>query len=124
MQTNPDAFSGWHRSKETRKVCHILEELGMDAVEFSGGTFESGRYIPSRTGTAESEDREAYYREAAKRYKREISMPLILVGGFLSYPIAREVVKLGITDYVALARPLIREPHLIKRWGEKDPQKA
>lgn len=119
-----DFLDGGITAAESIEVCHMLEELGMDAVEFSGGTFESGRYVPSRTGTAESEDREAYYREAAKRYKREIGMPLILVGGFLSYPIAREVVKLGITDYVALARPLIREPHLIKRWGEKDRRKA
>jgi len=105
-------------------VCKMLEHRGMDAIEMSGGTFESGKLIPSRAGTSKSEEREVYYREAARTFKKEIGIPLILVGGFLSYNIAEEAVKSGITDYVALSRPLIREPHLVKRWESGDQKKA
>jgi len=105
-------------------VCKMLEHRGMDAIEMSGGTFESGKLIPSRAGTSKSEDREVYYREAAQSFKKEIGIPLILVGGFLSYTIAQDAVISGIADYVALSRPLIREPHLVKRWESGDQKKA
>lgn len=110
--------------KEMIKVAHLLEDLGMDAIEMSGGTFESGNLIPSRTGTSKSEKNEVYYREAAKKFKKEIGIPLILVGGFLSFNIAEDVVNSGLADYIALARPLIREPHLVKRWAAGDRKKA
>ena len=110
--------------EESIKVSHMLEDLGMDAIEMSGGTFESGKLIPSRAGTSTLEDREAYYRKAAKIFKKEIKIPLILVGGFLSYTIAQDVVHSGLADYVALSRPLIREPQLIKRWAAGDRKKA
>ncbi|MBI5897368.1 MAG: NADH:flavin oxidoreductase, partial [Desulfobacterales bacterium] len=82
-------------------VCHMLEDRGVDAIEMSGGTFDSGRFIFSRVGTAKSEAQEVYYRKAAEAYKREVGAPLILVGGFLSYPIVEEVITTGIADYVA-----------------------
>ncbi len=53
-----------------------------------------------------------------------IKIPLILVGGFLSFNIAEDVVTSGLADYVALSRPLIREPHLVKRWAGGDRRKA
>lgn len=110
--------------EEIIQVCHMLEDLGMDAIEMSGGTFESGRLIPSRAGTSKSEEREAYYKTSAEIFKKEIKIPLILVGGFLSFNIAEKLVTSGTTDYIALSRPLIREPHLIKRWAAGDRKKA
>ncbi len=110
--------------KETIKVAHMLADRGMDAIEMSGGTFESGKLIPSRVGTSKSEDREVYYRKAAETFKKEINIPLILVGGFLSFHVVQDVVASGLADYVALSRPLIREPNLISRWAGGDRTKA
>ena len=106
------------------RVAKMLENAGMDAIEMSGGTFESGKFSPSRKGTAKSEDREVYYKKAAKAFKREIHIPLILVGGFLSFRSAKEAVDSGLADYIALSRPLIREPHLVRRWKNEDRTKA
>lgn len=119
-----DFLEGGFTVEEMVKVAHLLEERGMDAIEMSGGTFESGRLIPSRMGTFKSEKKEVYYRKAAEAFKKEIKIPLILVGGFLSFNLAEEMVTSGRADYVALSRPLIREPHLIKRWAEGDRAKA
>ncbi|MBU1195973.1 MAG: NADH:flavin oxidoreductase [Proteobacteria bacterium] len=105
-------------------VCRHLEEKGIDAVEMSGGTHDSGKFLFARPGTAKSEDREAYYKNAAQKFKEHIKTPLILVGGFLSYPIAHNAVKQGFADYIAFSRPLIREPDLIKRWAAGDTRKA
>jgi 2,4-dienoyl-CoA reductase-like NADH-dependent reductase (Old Yellow Enzyme family) len=119
-----DFLEGGMTVEEMVKVAHLLEEQGMDAIEMSGGTFESGRLVPSRMGTAKSEKKEVYYRKAAGAFKREIKIPLILVGGFLSYPVAEEMVTSGGADYIALSRPLIREPHLVQRWANGDRRKA
>ena len=110
--------------EEMIKVVLMLEKLGLDGVEMSGGTFASGPFIPSRIGTSTKVEKEVYYKEAARSFKKESSLPLILVGGFLSYSSAEDVVISGLADYVALSRPLIREPHLVKRWAEGDRKKA
>ena len=102
----------------------MLEDRGMDAIEMSGGTFESGKLIPSRVGTSKSEEREVYYRKTAETFKKEIGIPLILVGGFLSFNVVQDVVDSGLADYIALSRPLIREPNLISRWAGGDRTKA
>jgi 2,4-dienoyl-CoA reductase-like NADH-dependent reductase (Old Yellow Enzyme family) len=119
-----DFLEGGVTVNEIIKVCHMLEDRGMDVIEMSGGTFESGKLIPSRPGTSKAEEREAYYRKAAEEFKKKIKIPLILVGGFLSFNIAEEIVTSGFADYVALSRPLIREPGLVKRWAAGDRKKA
>ncbi|MFT5700991.1 MAG: 2,4-dienoyl-CoA reductase-like NADH-dependent reductase (Old Yellow Enzyme family) [Desulforhopalus sp.] len=119
-----DFLEGGFTVKEMIKVAHMLEDYGIDAIEMSGGTFQSGKLIPSRIGTSKSEEREVYYKEAAETFKKKIKTPLILVGGFLSFDIANEAVTSGLTDYVALSRPLIREPHLVARWAGGDRTKA
>ncbi|MFZ0132545.1 MAG: NADH:flavin oxidoreductase [Desulfobacterales bacterium] len=119
-----DFLEGGFTVAEMLEVAHMLADRGLDAIEMSGGTFESGKFIPSRKGTAKSEEREVYYREAAKAFKKEIGIPLILVGGVLSFTIAEEIVATGLADYVALSRPLIREPRLVKRWQGGDRRKA
>ncbi len=110
--------------EETIKVANMLADRGMDAIEMSGGTFESGKFIPARVGTSKSEEREVYYRKAAEIFKKEVGIPLILVGGFLSFNVVQDVVASGLADYVALSRPLIREPNLISRWAGGDRTKA
>jgi 2,4-dienoyl-CoA reductase-like NADH-dependent reductase (Old Yellow Enzyme family) len=110
--------------KEMVGVSQMLENRGIDAIEMSGGTFESGKFTPSRVGTAKSQDKEVYYQKAAAAFKAAVKTPLILVGGFLSLEKAEEVVTSGLADYVALSRPLIRQPQLIRQWAGGDRTKA
>ena len=53
-----------------------------------------------------------------------MNLPIILVGGIRSYPIAERLVAEGYADYVSLSRPLIREPDLIRRWESGDQRPA
>jgi 2,4-dienoyl-CoA reductase-like NADH-dependent reductase (Old Yellow Enzyme family) len=119
-----DFLEGGLTVDEVIKVCHMLEDRGIDAIEMSGGTFDSGKLIFSRVGTSKSEELEAYYKKAAEAFKKEIEVPLILVGGFLSFNIVEEAISSKLADYVALSRPLIREPGLVKRWAAGDRKKA
>ena len=109
---------------EMIQVAAKLEEAGIDAIELSGGTADSGKLIPVRPGKINSAEKEAYYRDAALHYKERVGTPLILVGGFRSYEVAEELVGSGLTDYVSLSRPLIREPHLINRWKSGDTRRS
>ena len=105
-------------------VCAILEENGIDAIEFSGGVMESRKgFQPIRKGDPQPEDK-PYYFEAAKKYKRKIKVPLILVGGVRYYDNAEELLAGKVCDYLSFSRPLIREPELMKRWRSGDTSRA
>jgi len=110
---------------EMVQVSALLEKAGMDAIELSGGTDLSvSKYSSERVSKGDFQEDEVYYREAAKLYKKEINVPLILVGGIRSFEVAKELVEKEQADYIALSRPLIREPGLIKRWRSGDTRKA
>lgn len=110
--------------RETIEVSGMLENEGIDAIEMSGGTIQSDKkLVPVRAGI-DSEEKEVFYREAATSYKKQINVPLILVGGVRSYNIAEQLIADGITDYISMSRPLIREPKLINRWKSGDHNKA
>ena len=104
-------------------AAQMLAEAGLNAIELSGGLLTGGRLSPSRMGIR-SADKEAYFREEARAFKAEISIPLILVGGMRSFEVAGQMVEEGLADYISMCRPLIREPDLISRWQSGDRRKA
>lgn len=110
-----DFVDGGLSQEEMLHIAGMLEKNGVDSIELSGGTPYSGKYRAFRKGRTGSND-EPYYKDAAIRYKKEIEVPLMLVGGIRSYQAAESLVEEGITDYISLCRPLIREPRLILRW--------
>jgi 2,4-dienoyl-CoA reductase-like NADH-dependent reductase (Old Yellow Enzyme family) len=111
--------------KDSVLASKMLADAGIDAVELSGGTMYSGKLIPSRMGI-NKEEKEAYFKEAAAAFKKEINVPLILVGGMRSLNVAEQILENGIADYISMCRPFIREPGLINRWksGDKSPAKC
>ncbi len=108
---------------DSLQVAHKLADAGVDAIELSGGVIRTGKLEPSRTGI-NSIEKEAYFRNEVRAFKREIHIPLILVGGIRSYELAEELVRNGEADYISLSRPLIMEPGLINRWASGDHGKA
>jgi 2,4-dienoyl-CoA reductase-like NADH-dependent reductase (Old Yellow Enzyme family) len=124
MKINSEDFlEGGLKVKDSVKAGELLEKAGLDALEVSGGTSRSDRLIPSRRGI-KSEDREAYFKKAAKAFKERLHVPVILVGGIRSFHVAEKILEEGYADYISMSRPLIREPNLIKRWASGDRSKA
>lgn len=109
--------------EESLKVGSMLADAGLDAIELSGGLLTGGKLSPSRPGIS-SEEQEAYFREDAQAFKKEINIPLILVGGIRSWEVAERLVGDGVADYVSMSRPFIREPALINRWKAGDRRRA
>ncbi len=101
----------------------LLQKDGIDAIELSGGTIKSGNLNPSRVGIS-TEEKEAYFLDAAKPFKQNLEIPLILVGGIRSFLVAERIINQGFADYLSMSRPFIREPELIKRWMSGDLRKA
>lgn len=105
------------------QVGQQLAEAGIGAIELSGGVLTSPTLSPSRV-KIDSEEKEAYFQAEAELLKASVNVPLILVGGIRSLPVAQRLLDADTTDYIAMCRPLIREPGLIKRWADGDTSPA
>lgn len=109
--------------EDSLRAAKIFEDAGFDAIEVSGGIIRTGKLSPSRPGIT-SQDKEAYFRDYARKFKSTLNTPLIIVGGIKSFEIATQIIEDGTADYVSMSRCLIREPDLIKRWEKGDLRSA
>ena len=82
-----------------------FRRLDVEAVEISGYDF---RDLP---------DHRNYYLERAAQMRKEVDIPVILVGGIRSLQDIDEVLSAGI-DIVSLCRPFISQPDLVSRMRE------
>ena len=119
-----DRLEGGFGNAEMLTVCAMLEQAGVDAIELSGGTILGLVMQNPAISFSPVGDDGLYWQAAAKQYKKEIGVPLILVGGIRSCEEAEALVSDGVADYVSLCRPLIREPDLVRRWQAGDKRKA
>ena len=85
----------------------------------SGGTPASGKESAARV-KINTPEKEAYHLALAQGIQKEVSCPVMLVGGMRSFEVAEKAVATGGMDYISMARPLIREPALAKRWQDGD----
>ncbi len=118
-----DSIENGLEIEDSLQAAKIFSDAGFDAIEVSGGIIRTGKRSPSRPGITNAE-KEAYFKEYARRFKDEMETPLILVGGVRSFEVAEKIVEDGIADYISMSRPLIREPDLIGRWRKGDRRKA
>lgn len=100
---------------ESLQIGRLLESDGVDALEITGGTRESGRFKSTRTGIVSDAD-EAYFEAAARTFRQQQNIPIIQVGGIRRYATAVRLLASGAADYIAMSRPFINQPDLINRW--------
>lgn len=122
--TGADYYDGGLVLDESLYVARRLEEDGIDCIEISAGSrgIPSG-LVPSRPNILHIED-EAYLADLARSFKETVKVPIITVGGIRSIEVISRVLSDHFADYVALCRPLIREPHLLKRWKDGNTEKS
>jgi 2,4-dienoyl-CoA reductase-like NADH-dependent reductase (Old Yellow Enzyme family) len=115
IKMNADDFvEGGLKPEESLRIAKRLEELGIDAIEVSGGMYESG----AKTAQLNilKKEQEAYFRENSRLFKRQLNVAVILVGGIRSKDIAEDILQKGDADLISLSRPLIREPDLPNKF--------
>jgi len=108
-----DGVEGGLTVEESCQVVAALEDMGLDAVEISGG-IGGGGDLNIRLGIRTEAD-EACFRPLAQQVRPRTGLPLILVGGLRSRRVMEEVLTSGDADFVSLSRPLICEPDLPNR---------
>ncbi|GAB4407459.1 MAG: NADH:flavin oxidoreductase [Thermodesulfovibrionales bacterium] len=116
-----DMIDGGLRVEEAVRIARRLEGLGINAIEVSGGMHESGQKTSQKDVL--SPDREAYFREAGRLFKKNLNVPVMLVGGMRSQAVMEDVLQKGEADMISLSRPLIREPDLPNKF-RKSKKKA
>jgi len=133
--------------EECITVCKKLDELGIDAIEVSGGILEKGlvyvkgdvpmdlvlrnrsvverflmRFIekPMREG---ARFEEAYFLPQAAAIKKSVNVPIMVVGGMQRRATMEHALRSGQADFISICRPFIRQPNLVNRLekGEEDP---
>ncbi|MBU1262763.1 NADH:flavin oxidoreductase [bacterium] len=67
---------------------------------------------------------EGYNLETAAKVKEIISLPVITVGGMRSKGFMEKAIEEKMTDFISLARPLLREPDLANRFKAGTSEKA
>ena len=120
-----DNLEGGLEIEEAVAAARMLDSVGIDAIEVSAGTPASGERSPARM-KINAPEKEAYHLALAGRIKAAVQCPVMVVGGFRSRDVAEQAVAENGLDYVALSRPLIREPDLPARWqaGHRDPARC
>ncbi len=118
-----DNLEGGLEIEDALFAARKLSDAGIDAIEVSAGTPASGVNSPARLRINKPE-KEAYNLAQARRVREAVSCPVMVVGGFRSYEVAERAVRDEGMDYIAMARPLIREPDLAGRWQKGDHRQA
>ncbi|MFI9374408.1 NADH:flavin oxidoreductase/NADH oxidase family protein [Streptomyces parvulus] len=111
-----DFQRGGFDADDARQVIAMLEPLGVDLVELSGGSYESpamtGRSADSRTRA-----REAYFLDLAKDLVTTSPLPLMLTGGITKRATAQKVLDSGVA-VVGIGTALAVTPDLPDRWDQ------
>lgn len=111
-----DGVEGGLTLDESVRVAASLAEMGLDAVEVSGGI--TGGKIQNSKPAIRDLAAEAYFRDFARAVRTVTPLPLMLVGGFRSRQVMDDVLNAGDADFISLCRPLIAEPNLPNRLRE------
>jgi len=109
-----DFQRGGFSAEDARQVVKLLNELAVDLVELSGGSYEA----PAMQGDARDGStlaREAYFAQFARDIRTVAKMPVMVTGGIRRWPVAREVIKSGV-DMVGIGTALAIDPNLPRDW--------
>ncbi|WP_211444050.1 NADH:flavin oxidoreductase/NADH oxidase family protein [Collimonas humicola] len=117
-----DFQRGGFTEDDARQVILWLNELSVDLVELSGGSYES----PAMQGQAadgRSLAREAYFLEFAKELAGVARMPLMTTGGIRRKAVAEQVLAGGVA-VAGMATALALAPALPAQWRAGGDQAA
>ncbi|WP_176081625.1 NADH:flavin oxidoreductase/NADH oxidase family protein [Paraburkholderia tropica] len=109
-----DFQRGGFSADDARGVVQWLNELDVDLVELSGGSYEA----PAMQGDARDGRtlaREAYFAEFARDIRKIATMPVMVTGGIRRHAIAQQVVASGV-DMVGIGTALAIDPTLPRAW--------
>lgn len=96
------------------EVVKKLNELKLDFLELSGGSYEAPA-MQGKSGDERTLAREAYFLDFASQIAEHAAMPVMTTGGIKRLDIAEKVLSNNI-DLVGMASALAYDPALVRRW--------
>ncbi len=109
-----DFQRGGFSEDDARQVILWLNELQVDLVELSGGSYESPA-MQGRTADGRTLAREAYFLEFAKELAAVADMPVMTTGGISRKAVAEQVLASGVA-VAGMATALAIVPDLPAQW--------
>ncbi|GAD91100.1 putative oxidoreductase [Vibrio halioticoli NBRC 102217] len=116
--TATEFFDGGQSFAETRTICKKLEEIGVDAIVVSGNIHGKASDMVGQSFDGHTLQSEGYFHEYGDVISQEVNVPIITVGGLSDINAIESIAEKTNIQYFALSRPLLAEPHLVKRWKE------
>jgi 2,4-dienoyl-CoA reductase-like NADH-dependent reductase (Old Yellow Enzyme family) len=109
-----DFQRGGFAFEDSLQVAAWLQERGIDLIEISGGSYEQPKLLglqgiepEERPNVAQSTlEREAYFVDFALAMHRQVSVPLMVTGGFRTRQAMQHALEAGAADVVGLGRPM------------------
>lgn len=117
-----DFQRGGFEPSDAQVVVDLLNELNVDFVELSGGSYEAPA-MQGKTGDERTLAREAYFLEFAKAISHRSSIPIMTTGGISRLSIANNVIESGVA-LVGIATALAYQPNLPNKWQNEPLQLA
>lgn len=106
-----DQLEGGFEMDDALDVVSALDGTGIDQIDISGGT-----YFPGAKSASDSAGGGPYFVEFAKHARQRTKKPMMVTGGFKTLRQATDAVSRSDVDMVGLARALVLDPCLPKRW--------
>lgn len=136
------------RIDEAVKIAKMLEENGCDAIEVSSGIIEDGfwfargefpfeiiaaenfrlkaipRFLHPLVRTVLKKQMDSpqpyslYNLESAQQIKKQLEIPVIVVGGIHKLAEINDIIENNRCDFVSMARPFIIEPNIVNKFRE------
>jgi len=118
-----DFQKGGFEAKDAIAVVRMLNDLPVDLVEISGGSYES----PAMHGKPQKEStrkREAYFIDFARDIQSEATMPIMVTGGIRRREVAEDALTSkggrGGVAMVGIAQALAFHPDLVNLWKRSE----
>lgn len=113
-----DLFVGGVTLENSINTCKLMDSLGIDFIEISGG-FGSSKYVVDNKLTASRRVKgNNYFVEQALEIKSHVKTKVAVTGGICDISSVKGI------DIIGLARPLIAEPDYVNKYLKDNKYKA
>lgn len=113
-----DLFDGGVTLNDTITTCKIMDNLGIDLIEISGGFGSSKYVIANRLTAARRPGGSNYFVTQAQEIKRHVNALVAVTGGI------KDIASITGVDIIGIARPLIAEPDYVNKYLNDNSYKA
>ncbi|RJX68345.1 NADH:flavin oxidoreductase [Vibrio sinensis] len=118
--TASEFFEGGLTFDDTRIICKKLEAIGVDAIIISGNIHGNASTMVGQSFDGYTLEEEGYFHQYGAVISQDVNVPVITVGGLSDIGAIEHIANTTNIQYFALSRPLLAEPHLVKRWKDGD----